>query len=111
MNKQNNKKIDNMMNELNNCTDKNCGNIIASKQLKDEGLKFLKIVNKKCRSKKVPKNEEEYKLDREKYNKCFEKLKKSSTYNKKLTQRNKCQVKKCSVYQDKIVKMLSSKKT
>ena len=38
------KKIDNMVNDLDNCGDKYCGNIITSHQIKEEGIKFLKNV-------------------------------------------------------------------
>lgn len=101
--------IDNMMNDLDNCGDKYCGNIITAAQMKKEGLKFLKKVNKECRSKTIPKTEKEYKIQQKKYNKCFTKNKKSSKYNKKLTQRKKCEDKNCSVYQKKIKNMLSKR--
>lgn len=94
-------KLDRAINDLNNCGDKYCGNIITSKLLKEEGLKFLKNVTKKCRSNSVPKNEKEDKILRKKYDKCYTKYKKRSNYYKKLTQRNKCLDKNCSVYKKK----------
>ena len=36
--------LDNLMNDLNTCGDKYCGNIITSQQLKEEGFKFFKNV-------------------------------------------------------------------
>jgi hypothetical protein len=98
--------LDNMVNELDNCGDKYCGNIITARTLKEEGIKFLKNVTKKCRTKTIPKNEKEDKIRRKKYDKCFTKYKKRSNYYKKLTQRNKCQDKKCSIYQKRIQKGL-----
>jgi hypothetical protein len=103
-------KIDNMVKDLDNCGDKYCGNIITSDKLKEEGIKFLRNVTKKCRSKREPTNRKEFKLQFKKYNKCFTKYKKGTKYYKKLTKRKKCEDKKCSVYQKKIQKMLSSKK-
>lgn len=101
----NEKQFDQAINDLNNCGDKYCGNIITSKLLKEEGVKFLKNVTKKCRSNKKPKNEKENKILRRKYDKCFTKYKKRSNYYKKLTQRNKCVNKKCSVYIQKAEKI------
>jgi hypothetical protein len=103
-------KLDNMVNDLDKCGDKYCGNIITSRQIKKEEIKFLKNVTKKCRSNIIPKNKKEYDTDRQKYDKCFTKYKKHSNYYKKLTQRKKCEDKKCSIYQKKIQKMLLSKK-
>ena len=103
-------KLDNMMKELDNCGDKYCGNIVTSKQMKDEGLKFLNKVTKKCRSNIMPKNEKEDKIRRQKYDKCFTKYKKRSNYHKKLTQRKKCEDSNCNTYQKQIQKILSSKK-
>ena len=70
--------------------------------MKEEGHLFLKKVLKKCRSTTQPTNEQEYKIDKEKYNKCFTKLKKRSKYNKRLTKRKKCEDKHCSAYQKKV---------
>lgn len=103
-------KIDNIMNDLDMCGDKYCGNIITASQIKKEEIKFLKDVLKKCRSKKEPKSEKEYKIQQQKYNKCFTKTKKRSKYVYKLTQRKKCEDKKCSVFQNKLQKELSMKK-
>jgi hypothetical protein len=102
--------IDNVMNELENCGDTFCGNIITSTQMKNEDIKNLKNVSKKCRSKTIPKNEKDFKLQRQKYDTCFTKYKKTSNYYKKLTQRKKCEDKHCSIYQKKIKKILSSYK-
>jgi hypothetical protein len=102
--------LDNAMNELDKCGDTYCGNIITSNLIKEEGTKFLKNVTKKCRSNTIPKNEKDYKIYQKKYNKCFTKYKKHSNYYKKLTKRKKCEDKKCSIYQKKIKKILSSKK-
>lgn len=104
------KKIDDIMNELDNCGDKYCGNIITSAQMKEEGTKFLENVTKNCRSKTIPKTEKAYKIQREKYEKCFTKIKKGSKYAKKLTQRKKCEDKKCSIYQKKMQNFLSKRK-
>lgn len=103
-------KIDNIMNKLDKCGDKYCGNIITSTQIKEEEIKFLENVRKKCRSKTIPKNEKENKIQQQKYDKCFTKIKKRSKYPKKLTQRKKCEDKKCSIYQKKIQKILSMRK-
>ena len=103
-------KLDNIMNNLDNCGDTYCGNIITSTAIKEEESKFLKNVTKKCRSKKIPKNENEYKIQNQKYDKCFTKYKKRSNYYKRLTQRKKCEDKHCSIYQKKIQKILSFKK-
>jgi len=106
--KNNMQKMDNVVLDLDNCGDKYCGNIITSQQMKDEGLIFLKKVLKDCRSTTQPANEQEYKLQREKYNKCFTKHKKRSKYNKRLTKRKKCEDKHCSVYQKKVQDVFSS---
>ena len=100
------KEIDRMMNDLDHCGDKYCGNIITSAQIKEEGSKFSKNVTKKCGSITIPKNEEEGKIQREKYDKCFTKIKKNSNYVKKLTQRKKCEDENCSVYQKRIQKTI-----
>lgn len=85
-------KIDNMVSDLDNCGDKYCGNIITSDQMKEEGIKFSKNVTQKCRrSKIIPNNEEEHKIQQKKYDNCFTKIKKRSKYAKKLTQRKKCE--------------------
>ena len=103
-------KIDNMVNDLDNCGDKYCGNIITSHQIKEEGIQFSKNVTKKCRrSKTIPKNEEQHKIQQKKYDNCFTKIKKRSKYAKKLTQRKKCEDKKCSIYQKKIQNFLEDK--
>ena len=52
-------KIDDIIKDLDNCGDKYCGNSIKSSQIKKEELKFLKLVTKKCRSKKIPKTKKE----------------------------------------------------
>jgi serine/threonine protein kinase len=103
-------KIDNMTNDLDNCGDKYCGNIITSEQIKEEGIKFSENVTKKCRSKTIPKTEKAYKIQQKKYDKCFTKIKKRSKYAKKLTQRKKCEDKKCSIYQKKIQNFLSKRR-
>ena len=103
-------KLNSTMNELDKCGDKYCGNSITSNLIKEEGDKFLKLVTKKCRSNTLPKNEKEYKLQQQKYDTCFTNYKKRSNYHKKLTQRKKCEDKKCSIYQKKIKKILSSTK-
>lgn len=103
-------KIENMVKDLDKCGDKYCGNIITSKQLKEEGNIFFKNVTRKCRSNTIPKNKKEFKKQFKEYDKCFTKYKKRSNYYKKLTQRKKCEDKKCSIYQKKIQKMLASKK-
>ncbi len=95
-------KLEKAANDLDNCGDKYCGNIITSKLLKEEGLKFLKNVTKKCRSNRKPTNAKENKTLQKKYDKCFTKFKKRSNYYKKLTKRNKCVDKKCSVYIKKL---------
>jgi len=94
--------------ELDKCGDKHCGNI-TSRRLKKEGLQFLNHVTKTCRWDTTPKNEKDYKIYRQKYDKCFTKHKKRSTYHKNLTQRKTCEDKNCSSYQKKIQKILSSK--
>ena len=99
--------IDKTMKDLDNCGDKYCGNMITAAELKKEGDEFLHKVLKKCRSKTTPKNEKEYKLQRQKYDKCFTKYKTRSKYNKRLTQRKKCEDKYCSKYQKKIQSLLS----
>ena len=104
------KKLDNIWHDLDKCGDKYCGDIITSKQLKEEGTTFFKNVTKKCYSNTIPKNEKQLKKKLKKYNKCFTKYKKNSIYYKKLTQRKKCEDKKCSIYQKKIKKMILSKK-
>ena len=98
----NQSEFDNLINELDNCGDKHCGSIITSKKLKEEGIQFLTHVTKKCTSKSKPKNQKENKLKFKKYDKCFTKYKKRSNYYKKLTQRNKCVDKNCSVYKKKL---------
>lgn len=60
--------VEDVMRDLDNCGDKYCGKIITAQQMKDEGLIFLKKVIKDCRSTTQPANEQEYKLQREKYN-------------------------------------------
>lgn len=55
--------IDNAMKELDNCGDKYCGHIMTSSHIKEMEPKVLRFVNKRCRSKKIPKTEEEYKLN------------------------------------------------
>ena len=102
--------LDNAMENLDKCGDEYCGNIMTSKQIKEEGLKFLEIVLKKCRTNTKPKNEKEFKINRAKYDKCFTKHKKRSGYYKKLTRRKKCEDKKCSIYQKKVQGILSTKK-
>jgi hypothetical protein len=102
--------LDNLMKELDSCGDKYCGNIITSARMKEEGAKFLKTVTKKCRSNIIPKNEQEDRIRRQKYDKCFTKYKKRSTYYKKLTQRKRCEDAKCSNYQKQIQTMLPNKK-
>lgn len=99
-------KLDTMVNDLDNCGDKYCGNIITSKQLKEEGDKFFKKVTKKCRSKTTPKNRKEFKQQFKQYDKCFTKYKKGTKYYKNLTQRKKCEDKKCTIYQARIQKIL-----
>ena len=94
--------LNNVVKDLDKCGDKYCGNIIKSRELKKEERKFLKNITKKCRSTKIPKNEKEDKIRRRKYDKCFTKYKNNSKYYKKLTQRKKCEDKKCKVYQEKI---------
>lgn len=104
------KKLDDTMMELNKCGDEQCPNIITAKEMEEQGLEFGRKVMKKCRSKSMPKNEQEYKIQARKYNACFKKFRNSTPYYKKLTQRKKCEDKKCSIYQKKIQKMLDSKK-
>jgi len=104
------KELDNAMNELDKCGDIYCGNIITSNQIKEEGLKFLKNVTKKCRSSAIPKNKKDYKILQNKYDKCFTKYKNRSNYYKKLTQRKKCEDKTCSIYQKKLKKYFHQKK-
>lgn len=107
---KNRTELDNMIKDLDNCGDTYCGNIITSEQLKEEGHKFLKKVTAKCRSTVIPKNSEENRKQFKEYDKCFTAYKKRSKYNKRLTQRKKCEDKKCKVYQNKIQKKLSSVK-
>ena len=97
--------LENLVKELDKCGDKYCGNIVTSKVLKDEEIKFLKNVTEKCRSNVIPKNEKEDKIRRRKYDKCYTKYKKRSNYYKKLTQRKKCEDKKCGAYQQKMQKL------
>jgi hypothetical protein len=106
--KNNMQNVEDGMRDLENCGDKYCGKIITSQQMKDEGHLFLQKVLKDCRSTTQPANEQEYKLQREKYNKCFTKHKKRSKYNKRLTKRKKCEDKYCSVYQKKVQNAFSS---
>jgi len=106
--KNNMQKMDNVVLDLDNCGDKYCGKIITAQQMKDEGLIFLKKFLKDCRSTTQPANEQEYKLQREKYNICFTKHKKRSKYNKRLTKRKKCEDKYCSAYQKKVQNAFSS---
>lgn len=101
--------INKLLNNLDNCGNKHCGNIITSKQMKEEGSKFSKNVTKKCVSKKVAKTEEEYKLQKIKYDECFKKYKNKSEYPKKLAQRKECEDKKCKIYQNKLKNKLSKK--
>lgn len=96
------KQIDDMMDELNKCGDEQCGNIITAKEMKEEGLKYFKLVREKCNSKSVPKNAEEDKIQREKKEKCYKKYQNQSTYNKRLTLRKKCEDKKCGMYKNKL---------
>jgi hypothetical protein len=103
--------IDNAVQDLDNCGDTHCGNIITSQQMKEEGHLFLRKVLKTCRSTKQPNaqvNDIERKIEKDKYYKCFTKLKKRSKYNKRLTKRKKCEDKHCSVYQKKVQDVFSS---
>jgi hypothetical protein len=100
--------IDNAMNELDKCGDKHCGHIITSSHIKEMEPKVLRFITKKCRSKKIPKTEEEDKINQQNYNKCYEKFKKHSKYSRRLTKRKKCEDKKCKYIQEKIKKILSS---
>jgi hypothetical protein len=102
--------INNATNKLDKCGDKYCGNIITSNIIKKEDIKFLKNVTEKCRSKIIPKNEKEYRILQQKYDKCFTKCKKKSNFHKKLTQRKKCENKKCRIYQMNVEKILTKKK-
>jgi len=104
------KNINKLMNNLDKCGDKHCGKIITSNQMKEEGVKFLEKVTKKCKSKKVPETQEENKLQKEKYDKCFKKYKNKSEYPKKLAQRKECEDKECKNYQNKIKNKLFTKK-
>ena len=104
-----NNKIDKLMYDLDMCGDKYCGTIITSNQIKEEDMKFLQLVNKKCRSNSTPKNEREQIIKREKYKKCFTKLKKYSKYSKRLTKRKKCEDKNCKIYQKNMNSFLKVK--
>jgi hypothetical protein len=46
-----NSEIDKSLEDLDKCGDKHCGNIITIKEMKEEELKFLNLIKKKCRSK------------------------------------------------------------
>jgi hypothetical protein len=96
--------LDKTIKELDNCGDEYCGNIITSAELKEEGDKFLGCAMKKCKSQKIPETEKEHKSQRKNYDRCFTKLKRGSAYYKKLTQRKKCEDKKCGIYQLNVVK-------
>jgi hypothetical protein len=78
--------------------------------MKEEGIKFSENVTKKCRSKTIPKTEKAYKIQQKKYDKCFTKIKKRSKYAKKLTQRKKCEHKKCRIYQKKMQNFLTKRR-
>ena len=103
-------KIDNILEDLDKCGDKYCGNIITNADMKIQEQKFLEFINKKCNSRKNPTTEEEYNLQRTQYNKCFTKYKNRSKYYKRLTKRKKCEDKKCKKYQDKMKSILSKAK-
>ena len=100
--------IDNAIDELDRCGDNHCGHIITSSQIKEMDPKISKWISKKCRSKKIPKTEEEHRINQKNYNACFTKVRKSSKYQKRLTKRKKCEDKKCKSVQQKIKKILSS---
>ncbi len=101
--------LETLMDELNACGDKYCRNIVTTKQMKEEELKFLKKVMKTCRAKTMPKTQEEDQIQKEKYNRCFTKLKNASKYYKKLTQRKQCEDKYCRAQQSQIQKRLKKR--
>lgn len=94
--------IDAIIDDLDKCGDTHCGNIITSAQIKTEGLKFLKKVNKKCKSKSD--------TQRKKYNTCFNRLQKTSKYARRLTKRKKCEDKNCKTHQDRLKSFLANPK-
>jgi hypothetical protein len=104
------KKLDDTVIELNKCGDEHCPNTITAKEMEEQGIEFGRKVMQKCRSKSMPKNEQERIIRAMKYDACFKKFRNGSSYYKKQTQRNKCVDKKCGIYQNKIQKMLDSKK-
>ena len=104
------RQLDKLVDDLDKCGDLYCGSIITSNQIKEEDLKFLKMVNQSCNSKTLPQTEEQYKFQRKKYDECFTQMKSKSNYYKRLTQRKKCEDKKCKKIQDKIKKTLSKPK-
>jgi hypothetical protein len=103
--------LDKLVDDLDKCGDTYCGNIITKKEMKEEDLKFLKSLQKNCASKTNPATEQEYNLQRKKYDKCLTQMKTKSDYYKRLTQRKKCEDQKCKIIQDKIKKTLSKPKT
>jgi len=72
-------------------------------------LKHLDNITRKCRSNKIAKTEKDFKRNRKRYDACLQKYKKRSSYFKKLTQRKKCEDKKCKMYQKNIQKILFTK--
>jgi len=103
--------LDKLVDDLDKCGDTYCGKIITRNQMKEEELKFLKSLQKNCASKTNPQTEQEYNLQRKKYDECLTQMKTKSDYYKRLTQRKKCEDQKCKIIQDKIKKTLSKPKT
>jgi hypothetical protein len=102
--------IDSLVNDLDKCGEQYCGSIITNADMKIQGEKFLKFINKKCKSKVNPATESEYNLQQIQYNTCFTKYKNRSKYHKRLTKRKKCEDKKCKNIQTKINSFLMKSK-
>ena len=103
--------LDKLVDDLDKCGDRYCGNIITKTDMKEEDLKFLKSVQNTCASKTNPATEAKYNLQSKKYDECLTRMKTKSDYYKRLSQRKKCEDQKCKIIQDKIKKTLSKPKT
>jgi serine/threonine protein kinase len=101
--------LDQLSNELDRCGNQKCGNIITTKQMKNEDKQFQKQVLDKC-PKAIPKSEEEDKQIREKYEKCFNNLKNNSDYAKKKTRRKQCETTHCIKEQNKLKQYMKKSK-
>lgn len=100
--------IDELMDQLNKCggqhCDKPCG--ISADKFKEEEFAFLDKALKTCKSAKEAKNEEEHKQQRRNYDACFQRLKATSSYAKKLACKKTCEDSHCARQQTRVKRWL-----